>query len=344
MARALCHFQMVGSFYHALQTTAHAWGSSDGRQARREATNHAPSKLATAINKSELTRDELSTYMLDSFHKTLGCPSNHLTDLKKAKAADDHKGTSFDSIQVLVSLEEQSVTHHLDKISLSAEQQAVNQKVLTSEFLTVFTHYIDDLYSTRDSDIKLDISKNVQSSRLRSTSIAIVGSIQQMKVNNLLKVLFDSGSDKTIFKRSSLPQGIKPSTGKKRKVSGMNTNSVIDQDVLLTDITLPEFFVVTMHSRSNSCYSHEYGYPIWLNHRDGCKCKLLVLTCTICLRQLSGTAFMFHDYFDDAQLHESFAEAMEECPFNSINDFFQWKSPFSQGISQKPFTVPCMNK
>jgi hypothetical protein len=56
----------------------------------------------------------------------LGHPSNHLTDLKKAKAPNNHKGTSFDSIQVLVSLEEESVTHHLDEISLSAEQQAVN--------------------------------------------------------------------------------------------------------------------------------------------------------------------------------------------------------------------------
>jgi hypothetical protein len=161
--------------------------------------------------------------------------------LQKAKAADDHKGMSIDSIQVLVSLEEESVTHHLDKISLSAELQAVNHKVLTSEFLTVFTHYIDELYSTGDSGVKLDLSNEVQTLRLRSTSIAIIGSIQQTKANNLLRVLFDSGSDKTIFKISSLLQGIKPSTGKKRKVSGANTSSVIDQDILLTDITLPKF-------------------------------------------------------------------------------------------------------
>jgi hypothetical protein len=42
-------------------------------------------------------------------------------------------GTSFDSIQALVSLEE-SVTHHLDEISLTAEQQDVNRKVLSNEF------------------------------------------------------------------------------------------------------------------------------------------------------------------------------------------------------------------
>jgi hypothetical protein len=64
---------------------------------------------------------------------------------------------SFDSIQVLVSLDE-SVTHHLDKLLLTADQQATNRKVLSDEFLHMFTHYINELYSTRDCDVKLNIS------------------------------------------------------------------------------------------------------------------------------------------------------------------------------------------
>jgi hypothetical protein len=92
-------------------------------------TNCGP-LLATALNKGEL-----HAYMLDSFNKTPGCPSNNLAELlaKKSKTADDQTGMSLDSIQALVSLEE-SITHHLDKISLSAEQQAINRKVLSSEF------------------------------------------------------------------------------------------------------------------------------------------------------------------------------------------------------------------
>jgi hypothetical protein len=106
----------------------------------------------------------------------------------------------------------------------------------------VFTHYIDELYSTRDCDVKLNISKHgTQSSRLRSTSIALVGFFQQTNVNILLKVLFDSRSDKMIFTRFSLPQGFEPSTGKKWKVSGVNASSVVNQDILPKDITLPEF-------------------------------------------------------------------------------------------------------
>jgi hypothetical protein len=75
------------------------------------ATDHAPSGLVTVINKSELTGDELSAYMLDSFNKTLGRPSTHLADLQKAKAADNQKGMSFDSIQVLVSLWKKNLSH-----------------------------------------------------------------------------------------------------------------------------------------------------------------------------------------------------------------------------------------
>jgi hypothetical protein len=98
----------------------------------------------------------------------------------------------------------------------------------------MFTHYIDELYSTGDCDVKLNISNyEIRPWKIRSTSLVIVSFIQQTKVNSLL---FDSGSDKTIFKRSSLPQGITPSTVMKRKVCGMKASSVIEQVFLLTDI------------------------------------------------------------------------------------------------------------
>jgi hypothetical protein len=71
--------------------------------------------------------------------------------------------------------------------------------------------------------------------------LAIVGAIQQTKTNTLWKVLFNSRSDKTIVKQTSLPSGIETSTGKKRKIRGVNASSTTDQDVLLKDITLPEF-------------------------------------------------------------------------------------------------------
>jgi hypothetical protein len=145
-----------------------------------------------------------------------------------------------------------------------------------------------------------------------------------------LKVLFDSGSDKTIFKRSSLPQGIDPSTGKKPKVSGMNASSVIDQDNLLADITLPEFLlsqcipgpihalVMPMEAQYDLIIGMDVMQVIGLDLHNYSKAIVW---------NGNHVPFKSYDYFDDAQLHESIAEAMDECPFDSIDDFFPLEIP-----------------
>jgi hypothetical protein len=206
----------------------------------------------------------------------------------------------------------------LAEILLTAETQDPNRKVLSNEFLNVFTHYIDELNSTGDCDVKLNTSKyETQSSRLRSSSIAIVGSIQQTMVNNLLKVLFDSGSDKTIFKRSSLPHGIEPSTGKKRKVSGVTASSVIDQYVMLKDITLPEF-------SSSQCI-------------PGPICALIMLMeaqydLIIGMDVMQIIGLDLHNSSKTIVWNgNSIAEAMDECPLDSIEDFFPMEIPGQLG-------------
>jgi hypothetical protein len=59
--------------------------------------------------------------------------------------------------------------------------------------------YCDDNYSLGVSNVILNDFSNILL-KLQSTSLAIVGTIQQIKTNALWKVLFDSGSDKTIVK------------------------------------------------------------------------------------------------------------------------------------------------
>jgi hypothetical protein len=48
----------------------------------------------------------------------------------------------------------------------------------------------------------------------RATSHVIVRTIQNTFVDCLLPVLFDSGADKTMMKRSALPPGVNPSWGR----------------------------------------------------------------------------------------------------------------------------------
>jgi hypothetical protein len=120
-----------------------------------------------AINNIDLSRDEcivLECNLSDISDECKECnldgKSNTFATLTAAKAMMTANQTA------LVSLDE-SVTHHLDEILLTADQQDTNRKVLSNEFLNMFKHYIDELYSIIDSDIKLNISKHEsQSSRL----------------------------------------------------------------------------------------------------------------------------------------------------------------------------------
>jgi hypothetical protein len=61
----------------------------------------------------------------------------------------------------------------------------------------------------------------------------------------LLGVLFDSGADKTMMKRSALPLGMNPLLGQKRCVTGVTSSALLDKEVLIEDTIHPEFSSTT---------------------------------------------------------------------------------------------------
>jgi hypothetical protein len=101
----------------------------------------------------------------------------------------------------------------------------------------LYIQYSDEVYSNTTSD-DLSFDKVL---RLRATSHAIVRTIQKSHENCLLHVLFNSGADKTMMKRSALPLGVNPSLGKKRRVTGVMSSALLDKEVLIEDMILPEF-------------------------------------------------------------------------------------------------------
>ena len=60
-----------------------------------------------------------------------------------------------------------------------------------------------------------------------------------------MRVLFDSGADRTMVSRTALPKGITPSQGKKRKVTGVTATSTLSAEISLRDVVLPEFSAST---------------------------------------------------------------------------------------------------
>jgi hypothetical protein len=110
--------------------------------------------------------------------------------------------TAIDLTVTGMSVFNESITHQLNELTFDAFQHRVTTNILSTEFIDVFTRYCDDSYSSGVSDVNLKDFSEIML-ELRSTSLAIVGIIQQNKTNALWKVLFDSRSDKTIIKRTS---------------------------------------------------------------------------------------------------------------------------------------------
>jgi hypothetical protein len=100
--------------------------------------------------------------------------------------------------------------------------------------------------------------------QLCSTSYAILHTTQQKKVDVLMRVLFDSGADRTIVSRPALPMGISPSEGKKRKVTGVTATSTLSDEVSLTDVVLPEFSRNTLPIRAIIMDNAEPSYDLIL--------------------------------------------------------------------------------
>jgi hypothetical protein len=136
-------------------------------------------------------------------------------------------------------------THHLECISYSALlQQELGPNQPHEMNFDAFDSMMEEVYINGDSEIKLglDFSK-IASLRLRATGIMFARTIQKNKSGQPPKVIFDTGSDKTLFNLRALPKGTSPKTGKGQRVAGVHNTEILNQEVLLEDICFPEFSV-----------------------------------------------------------------------------------------------------
>jgi hypothetical protein len=105
-----------------------------------------------------------------------------------------------------------------------------------------FISVCDELCSLGASELHPGVDNNItKSPRLRSISIMNAKGIQNNPCNQPMRVLFDSGSDKTMFNFKALPKGTNPSTTKGVRGNGIHGTEILNQEVLLTGLTFPEF-------------------------------------------------------------------------------------------------------
>ena len=84
----------------------------------------------------------------------------------------------------------------------------------------------------------MDITQN---SRLCSISIMTLGLVQNVPNNRPLKVLFNTGSDKTMANIRILPKGAHAKSVTGTRVTGVHGGKLLNQEILLSDIRFPEF-------------------------------------------------------------------------------------------------------
>ena len=134
----------------------------------------------------------------------------------------------------------QNNSHHLDCMSYTALLQTMTNKDGISTLSS--TSLLDEFYMNGDSEIKLGLDfTQISSLRLRSTSIMYARKIQNNVCGQPLRVLFDTGSDKTLINIKALPTGTSPKTCTGQRVVGVHGTEILNKEVLLEDISFPEF-------------------------------------------------------------------------------------------------------
>ena len=166
-------------------------------------------------------------------------PFNEGTNAPMKALNDDLSDQGTFECHCYVNQEEIISQHEWDSISFTAEQVRPKGEFAFDES---FTSLCEDAYSLGDSDITIKTYMDVtQNLRLRSISIMTVGLVQNVPNSRPLKVLFDTGSDKTMANIRILPKGAHAKTVTGTRVTGVHGGKLLNQEVLLSDIGFPEF-------------------------------------------------------------------------------------------------------
>jgi hypothetical protein len=175
-------------------------------------------------------------------------PDALLAKFKAARAvgatAEANNGTCV--YDVFTSL----IAHHL---SFHAMQE-MNTTVY-NDIIGLYVQYSDEVHSNRVQNISNDLSFD-KALRLGATSHAIVRTIQNTRVDCLLRVLFDSGADRMMMKHLALPPGVNPLLGQKHPVTGVTASALLDKEVHIEYMILFLSFLQPPAFGTKTCHHH----------------------------------------------------------------------------------------
>ena len=210
----------------------HTWGQcranayNSNRDAKRPRFDNASKKGSTETNVAETSSKQ------DNNMEAAVAAVNDLDNI------DMDAGT----FECHFMVESSGISHHLDSLSFSATQ--IESSKGSFEYSDSFVSLCEESYTTGLDEITLNMPYDITSPlRLRAISIATVELVQNVPSKRPLRVLFDSGSDKTLWNRKALPKGVMPHTLKNggSRVTGVHGTECLSHEVLFSGLSFPEF-------------------------------------------------------------------------------------------------------
>ena len=215
-------------------------------------------------------------------------------------------------------------SHHLDDLSFLASSQVKSSLSQPNhDVLLAYASFCEDLYSNGEYKSGNEITQNLdvtKSLRLRSVGLMTARHVQKHKCRRPFKVLFDTGSDKTLISQRALPIGANPKTIDARQVTGIHGTQKLNQEVLLTDIAFPEFsptqrvpgpIQATVFNNADSPYDVIVGMDVMQALGIDVQCS----TQTVSWNN-NMIPFRPPNYFNDSALEETLSAIMPDDPLD----------------------------
>jgi Aspartyl protease len=150
-----------------------------------------------------------------------------------------------------------SSSHHtadqLHAYPLEQESECKDNDVFIDSLLHDYALVCEEAYLSGSSNINLKptVNQTQTALRLRSVGHMRVNRIHNSPSGKVLKVLFDTGSDKTLINKSALPKQAIPAKDKNPpNITRLHDTKPLDRYVMLDGIHFPEFSPTTKVAKS----------------------------------------------------------------------------------------------
>jgi transposase InsO family protein len=214
-------------------------------------------------------------------------------------------------------------SHYLDTISYPVQQASDHLPKEFDEVFHAFPAYCEEAWLLGETSSNLLVNDITTTQlHLRSVGIMTAKVIQGISNDAPLKVLFDTGSDLTLFNERALPKNAKPKLHQKtQNVTGVHGTSTLKRQVLLENMSLPEFSPtqrIPGPIRATVFQNPDSNYDIILG-MDFMQAVGIDVHCTTQRISWNGNTIPFRpkDYFSNPGIYDSMVSIMEDDPLDN---------------------------